>query len=55
MPEVENNTENQEVKITELMVEELKQVILEKEQKVLHLRKHGMNDTIVELIKARIK
>ena len=36
-------------------VKELKDIILFEEKKVLHLRKHGMNDKIIELIKARIK
>ncbi len=49
------DTTQQEIVITDEMIEELKTIILEEEQKVLHLRKHGMNDKIVELIKARIK
>ncbi len=46
---------NKNVKVTNIMIKELKQTILEKEKKVLHLRKHGMKDTIIDLIKARIK
>ena len=47
--------DNKNVRVTNAMIKELKQEILEKEKKVLHLRKHGMNDTIIDLIKARIK
>ena len=36
-------------------IRELKDLILKEEKKVLHLKKHWMNDKIIELIKARIK
>lgn len=51
----EQDNKTDEIEISEEMINELKSVILEEEQKVLHLRKHGMKDKIIELIKARIK
>ncbi len=54
MSETTSHTEKN-IRVTNAMVKELKQEILEKEKKVLHLRKHGMKDTIIDLIKARIK
>ena len=50
-----NSLKPEVVKVTKLMIKDLKQLILDKEQSVLHLRKHGMKDTIIELIKARVK
>ncbi len=55
MSTTESDDKMQEIEITEEMINELKTVILEEEQKVLHLRKHGMKDKIIDLIKARIK
>lgn len=49
------NTPLDEKTITKEMVEELKTIILQEEQKVLHLRKHGMNEKVIDLIKARVK
>jgi len=55
--EKEQNTQllENELEITDNLIEELKQEILKKEQEVLHIKKHGMKDTIISIIKARIK
>jgi len=50
-----NEKKTDEVHVTVEMVEELKRQILEEEEKVIHLRKHGMTNKIIEFIKARIK
>ena len=50
-----NEKESNDTLKSKSEIKELKDIILQEEKKVLHLRKHGMNDKIVELIKARIK
>ncbi|MFX4211993.1 hypothetical protein ACOL2Y_06270 [Aliarcobacter butzleri] len=44
-----------DLEINEELIEEIKKEILEKEQELLHIKKHGMKDNIITMIKARIK
>ena len=49
------NKKNKEIKISEKMVDELIGGILRLEQENLYIRKHGLKEEILKLIKSRIK